>query len=187
VGCEEFRPLILGTILAPGIEAARSGWLGTYADRYVASLFITIATPSCFWAGLLMSRVLAFLPGADSYLEKSIRALPLLVVAGTATLVLPLHPGIFLASAFVVGFGLGPLYPALLSRVLDIRQNGAIFFLAGVASSVVPWITGQVSGASRSLRAGMMVPVLGALTMLIAVVASQVSIRGRVLNPPASS
>lgn len=162
-------PLIVGTILAPGIEAACSGWLATYADRYQSNLMITIAAPSSFWAGLLMSRALAFLPKADGYLEKGIRVLPVLVVAGTASLIFSAHSGMLLPSAFIVGFGLGPLYPALLSEVLDVRQNGAIFFLAGVASSVLPWMTGQVSAATRSLRGAMLVPVFSALAMLIAV------------------
>jgi MFS transporter, FHS family, glucose/mannose:H+ symporter len=162
-------PLIVGTILAPGIEAACSGWLATYADRYQSNLVITISTPSSFWAGLLMSRVLAFLPRGDGYLEKSIRVLPVLVVVATASLIFPVHPWLLMVSAFVVGFGLGPLYPALLSEVLDIKQTGAIFFLAGIASSVLPWMTGQVSASTRSLRTAMLIPVFGALTMLAAV------------------
>ena len=172
-------PLIIGTILAPGIEAACSGWLSTYADRYQSNLLITVAAPSLFWAGLLMSRVLAFLPQADRYLENSIQVLPVLVAGGTASLILPMHPGVLLLSAFVAGFGLGPLYPALLSEVLDVRQNGAIFFLAGIASSVLPWMTGQVSAASGSLRKAMLVPVFSALAMLIAVSVSRAAGRSR--------
>jgi fucose permease len=172
-------PLIVGTILAPGIEAACSGWLATYADRYQSNLVITIATPSSFWAGLLLSRVLAFLPRADDYLEKGIRVLPVLVVAATFSLIFPAHPGLLLMSAFVAGFGLGPLYPALLSEVLDVRHNGAIFFLAGIASSVLPWMTGQVSAGTRSLRWAMLVPMLAALTMLIAVAMSHGSFAKR--------
>jgi hypothetical protein len=82
-------------------------------------------------------------------------------------------------SAFVAGFGLGPLYPALLSEVLDVRQNGAIFFLAGIASSVLPWMTGQVSAGTRSLRWAMLVPMFAALTMLIAVAMSHGSFAKR--------
>jgi fucose permease len=71
-----------------------------------------------------------------------------------------------LAAAFALGFGIGPTYPLLLAWALDLHRGGTIFFLAGVGSACLPWLTGLVSAERASLRTGLVVPLLGTLVML---------------------
>jgi fucose permease len=65
-----------------------------------------------------------------------------------------------------MGFGIGPTYPLLLAWALRFHRGGTIFFLAGVASSFLPWLTGFVSARQQSLRVGLAVPMAATLAMV---------------------
>jgi len=71
-----------------------------------------------------------------------------------------------LIAAFCMGFGIGPTYPLLLAWALRFQRGGAIFFLAGVGSACLPWLTGFVSTRRHSLRTGLAVPMTAALAMV---------------------
>jgi fucose permease len=58
------------------------------------------------------------------------------------------------------------MYPLLLALALRRGEGGnAIFVLAGAGASLLPLLTGLVSGWTGSLRAGLGVPLLGAFVM----------------------
>jgi MFS transporter, FHS family, glucose/mannose:H+ symporter len=158
--------LIVMTMLITGIEASAGGWLTTYARRGGHGIAEVVAAPSCFWAGLLLSRL--FWSVCDRWLahDRTVRvsialmgsASILLVAGGTGVLMLP--------AAFCLGFGIGPTYPLLLAWALRFQRSGAIFFLAGVGSACLPWLTGLVSVRQHSLRVGLAVPMAATLVML---------------------
>lgn len=161
-------PLILMTALITGVEASAGGWLAAYAKREGHQLVSIVAAPTCFWAGLVCSRLfwswrqtfisqpfivrasLALMAGASAFL----------VAAGATTMVM-------LSSAFLLGFGIGPVYPLLLAWDLRFHRSGAIFFLAGCGSASLPWMTGLLSTHWSSLRVGFAVPLAASATMLI--------------------
>ena len=157
--------LILMVALATGIEASAGGWLATYARRSEHQLAATVAAPTCLWAGLLLSRL--FWSIRDRWLPADVvvRASVLLTAVSSVLLLTSHNAFVMLVSAFGIGFGLGPIYPLLLAWALRFHRGGAIFFLAGVGSSTLPWMTGAVSSARGSLRLGLGVPVAGALLM----------------------
>jgi FHS family glucose/mannose:H+ symporter-like MFS transporter len=163
--------LILMTMLVTGIEASGGSWLATYAHRSQPGLLFTIAAPTCLWAGLLSSRFL----GSFAVIEKVMRrGLPIfiaLVALCTLALVNAVRGNSLLLASLLLGFGLGPLYPIFLARVMTFQQGGAIFFLAGVSSAVMPWMTGVLSSHFGSLRAGLLVPAAGAFLLLLLAVA----------------
>ena len=147
--------LILITIASPGIEAASGAWLATYAQRTAHGLAWTAAAPTCLWAGLLTSRLIGAFGRVEQRLQNKIGALLLLAcLAASLIVVAPVGAGV-LTGAFVLGFSLGPLYPLLLARVMAIQEAGTIFFLAGVAASSLPLLTGAVAQRAHSLRIGM--------------------------------
>ena len=159
--------LIVSTVLSTGIEASGGAWLASYARRSHGGLILTIAAPTCLWAGLLLSRFLASLANAGPLSQRSLRGLLVLAAVAASGLLVPSRP-ILALSAFALGFGLGPLYPSLLARVMQQRQNGSIFFLCGVASALLPLLTGLMSNHFVSLRAGLLVPATGALVLMLA-------------------
>ncbi len=165
--------LFAATALATGIEASAGAWLATYADRSAHMLDITVAAPGCLWAGLLASRALSWLPQrlAERLALRRVpvRGLLVTVLLAALGLLLPFHSATLLVSSFVLGFGLGPLYPALLARVLQFRQTSLVFFAAGLASAIMPWTTGVLSTETGLLRIGLLVPALGAAIAILSV------------------
>ncbi len=157
--------LIVMIVLITGIEASAGGWLATYARRGGHSVADTIAAPTVFWAGLLLSRLFwsAKTRVSQAWVVRCtlglMGAASILLVAGGST-------PIMLIAAFCLGFGIGPTYPLLLAWALHFERGGAIFFLAGVGSACLPWLTGVVSSRFGSLRMGLLVPMSATLLML---------------------
>jgi fucose permease len=159
--------LIVMTFLITGIEASGGGWLATYARRGEHSLAATVAAPSLFWAGLLLSRGLwSAFPHWLTH-DRVVRWSAALMAFSAVLLVVAQGEVAFLAAASLLGFGIGPVYPLLLSWALRFQRGGAIFFLAGVGSACLPWLTGLVSGRQHSLRVGFWVPMLGTLLLFV--------------------
>ncbi len=168
--------LIAMLMLITGIEAAAGGWLATYVRRGGDSVAGTIAASTAFWAGLLVSRLFwSTIEGRARVriAQGSVVRGSIALMAGASLLLIRApSPGMGVAAAFGIGFGIGPTYPLLLAWALDYERDGALFFLAGVGSALLPWLTGLVSGRSASLRTGLAVPVAGTLLMLALAVVS---------------
>lgn len=159
--------LIVMTLLITGIEASAGGWLATYGRRGGYGIAGAVAVPSCFWAGLLSSRL--FWSVCHRWLthDWTVRG-SLVVMGGAAALLVASGSGLLmLTAAFCLGFGIGPTYPLLLAWALRFHRGGAIFFLAGVGSACLPWLTGIVSTQRHSLRVGLAVPMTATLIMVV--------------------
>jgi FHS family glucose/mannose:H+ symporter-like MFS transporter len=176
-GATKFRPwtifrrvpfgLIVMTLLVPGIESSAGGWLATYARRGGHGIAEAVAAPSCFWAGLLLSRLFWSVCDRWRPADWTVRASILLMGSASILLVANGSGLLILVAAFCLGFGIGPTYPLLLAWALRFQRSGAIFFLAGVGAACLPWLTGFVSAQRHSLRTGLAVPMIA--TMLLAV------------------
>jgi FHS family glucose/mannose:H+ symporter-like MFS transporter len=158
--------LLLMTTLITGIEASAGGWLATYAHRGGHPIAEMIAAPTCFWAGLLLSR--AFWSIRDGWLPHSttVRASLALMCGASILLISGGGGALLLIASFCLGFGIGPTYPLLLAWALKFQPGGAVFFLAGVGSACLPWLTGLISAERHSLRVGLAVPLLATVVML---------------------
>ncbi|WP_263382354.1 MFS transporter [Granulicella arctica] len=173
--------LILMTVLATGIEASGGSWLATYAHRSQPGVLFTIAAPTCLWAGLLSSRFLGSFADMERQMRRYLNIFLAMVVLSTMALVSAVHGGGLLIASLILGFGLGPLYPIFLAKVLTYQQGGAIFFLAGVSSAIMPWMTGVVSTHFSSLSLGLIVPAAGAVVLLLLGVTSWSSAATRLM------
>jgi fucose permease len=165
-----FRSVPFGLVamifLITGIEASAGGWLATYARRGGHSVADTIAAPTFLWAGLLLSRLFWSLPHPSISEAEVIRASVSLMALASILILAGGSGWTVLVAAFCLGVGIGPTYPLLLAWALHFERGGAIFFLAGLGSACLPWLTGVVSASRGSLRMGLAVPMLGCLIML---------------------
>ena len=161
--------MLIAVPLATGTESAMGGWLSTYAKRSGDNLSLMAGAVTCFWAGMLVSRMVqSHVRVAETTRKLTLRCGPPLILIAVA-IVMASHGGApALAAAFAVGFGIGPMYPLLLALVLCEGERGNIVFvLGGVGASSLPLLTGVISQAAGSLRAGLAVPLAGAAALML--------------------
>ena len=155
------------TFIAVGTEATFGAWSTTYAHLLGENAFQSVGTVTFFWFGLLSSRALA---GSNALRE--LRDMTLmyasftLASAGAVIFVSASTLTALLLGALLVGLGLGPIFPTLQGIMLPRIASNQIFVIGGVASSLVPWLTGVTSTSTGSLKTGMYVPALLILLML---------------------
>jgi FHS family glucose/mannose:H+ symporter-like MFS transporter len=153
-----------------GIENALGGWLPTYAIRVDSSLHAS-SFAIYFWVAelsgrLLVAVVMTFLGEAALY-----RLCIGLLILTEALLCFIVH----IAGASVIaltilgGFTLAPVYPLLVSFMLARTGNhkrlGILFASGSIGGAVLPWLTGVFSTRFDSLRFGLLVPAVGAITL----------------------
>jgi fucose permease len=161
-------PLLVLVFGATGVESAAGGWLTTFAQRNADSLGTTIRAATLLWVGLLAGRALHSTRRASRWNELTVlRGNTLAMLAATTLLIAWPAGAATMAAALVLGFALGPMYPLLLAMVLRQREHGIVFVIAGAGSSVLPLLTGEISGRAHSLRAGLGVPLLAAAAMVV--------------------
>jgi FHS family glucose/mannose:H+ symporter-like MFS transporter len=161
-------PLVAIMMLPTGIESSMGGWIAAYVQRTQHAIATTVTAGTFFWIGLMLSRTIVSTLKSLRHAERLVLIVSLgTVVAGALLLIVSTASGTILPGVFLVGFGLGPVYPLLLAIALQYSENTAIFFVAGMGSAVFPWMTGVVSSASNSLRIGLLVPLLASVLMLV--------------------
>ncbi len=165
-GLAAHAPLLLCAVsaLIVGTEASLAAWLTTYSRRAGPTLGAAVGTGSAFWAGLLLSRALHSGPLLGG--EPRLRPYAAVLAGALALLLLAPGPAALAGLAFMVGAALGPLYPFLLAIATARYRGNRVFLSAGLGSAVVPWLTGLVSAAAGSLRAGLLVPCAAAWLLL---------------------
>jgi MFS transporter, FHS family, glucose/mannose:H+ symporter len=159
--------LVILILLPTGIESSMGGWIAAYVQRTQQTIATTVTAGSCFWVGLMLSRTLASTILLMRRSERLVLTQSLCTVVAGAMLLIASKASVgILPGVFLVGFGLGPVYPLLLAIALQYSENTAIFFIAGLGSAFFPWLTGTVSSSTSSLRIGLLVPLAASVLML---------------------
>jgi fucose permease len=116
---------------------------------------------------MLLSRLVQSQRRAALRLERAVFLVhPWLLVVALAIILGCRQEWLVLGGALLLGLGIGPVYPQMLSRVLSYGEGGnTVFMLAGCGASVLPLMTGLVSNWTGSLRAGLTVPLACAVAM----------------------
>lgn len=158
--------LLLLVPLATGIESAAGGWLSTYSNRSGETLGVTVGAATCFWAGMLLGRLVQS-NRRTSVPERRLLVLgPCAMIAALVLILSTINGPVMLAGALLLGLGVGPMYPLLLALALRHGEvKNVIFVIAGAGASFLPMVTGLVSGRMGSLRAGFAIPLFAASAM----------------------
>jgi FHS family glucose/mannose:H+ symporter-like MFS transporter len=158
-------------ILYIGVENTLGGWLPSYAVRTNPSIQASTIT-LCFWIAELTGRLLvtAIIP---LFTETTLyRICAILFIATQALLCTRPHPsqGSVIAFTIFSALSLAPLYPLIVAFLLTRTGNhpnlGPLFSLATIGGATLPWLTGVISTRFHDLRAGLVVPAIGAILLL---------------------
>ncbi len=171
-------PYALGTglfiFLYVGTEAAAYGWVATFAKRLAApTQTLWMFAQSIFWAGLLSSRALAPMILWRLSARRLIMAGLLVGTAGLLLVLLDRELVAVTTGIALAGFGLGPVFPTTFTLFsqrfgsLTAQMAGVVFVVAYLGAAALPWAVGLVSSWHGGLRSGLMVPVVGAILMII--------------------
>jgi len=157
-----------------GTETAFGGWVASYAKSMgIMTLAVSVMMPSFFYGSLTAGRLLApiMLRTIDEIKLAQIGVL--IAAAGMAGLLFSHSTFTVAASSCFAGMGLSSVYPITISLLA--REFGAgssrvasvMFTVANLGGSALPWLVGVSSGQFGSLKAGMNVPLIGSITMLL--------------------
>jgi FHS family glucose/mannose:H+ symporter-like MFS transporter len=167
-----FLAFAAAMFLYVGVENSLGGWLPSYAVRTDPSLQAA-SIAFCFWMAELAGRLLV---GAlnirlgEPILYRACLAVLLLAEVLLCT-VAHLSPGAMIALAILSGLTLAPLYPLIVAFMLERLGNhpklGILFASSSLGGAMMPWVTGIFSTRFHGLRAGLLVPAVGACLLLI--------------------
>jgi fucose permease len=165
-------PAIL--FLYGGVENSVGGWVASYVSRFGGdrALALGAIAPAAFYAALALGRL------GTTWLVRAFADVTLLRAGWTCAL-LAIGAMLFLqdatqviVAAFVAGLGCSVVYPitaATIAREVGPfapRLVGPLLTTGGLGSGVIPWVVGQVSNRTGSLRAALFVAVLGGMVLL---------------------
>ena len=177
--------LMLGILLffQSGNEASIGGWTSTYI---VSSLGAQPQTATWilafYWAALMIGRVISARLLRWVSKPRLVLASSIGSIAGCAVLVASHSIGVMWIGAIITGLSFAAIYPTTLAIAADRYERlagtifGLLFAMGLVGGMLFPWIIGQVAQAQRNVRAGMVVPVIGAVA--ISIVATWIARRG---------
>jgi fucose permease len=172
---DRFIPIFAALFfLYVGAENALGGWVASYAHRVSEGQgTMWVMTPSFFYGALLLGRGLAPL---------ALRRVPELALAraglatavlGTVGLLVSASLGPVLGCAALSGLGLSAVFPltvSLMSHKLGVRASrvgSMLFALSNFGGATLPWLVGSVSTRFASLQAGLGVPLVAAVLMMV--------------------
>ena len=173
-----------------GSETSVGGWVASYARRLSTgpSTFWAI-TPSFFWGALLLGRASAPLALRKIHETKLAAAGVALAAFGIGLVLMSRTMTPVVVGASLAGLGFASVYPINISLLshwfgeTTTRISGVIFATGNLGGAVLPWLVGVISTQLGSLRAGLTVPLFGAVGMLVFYIAHQ---KAPSQNPTAS-
>lgn len=157
-------------MLYSGSEASIGGWVAEHARRLGAEHWAVATT--LFWAAISIGRLTTPFALAR-FGERHVLVGGLVgAIGGALAVALAPVPSVTFAAVVAAGLGLAPVFPITFGALTrDVapgcpRLVGPLYACTGVGSALLPWLVGACSAMTGSLRAGLLVPVVGTLGLL---------------------
>ncbi len=148
-------------------------WSAEYAKRIANGITgMTTRAPMFFYAGLTSGRAYAPVVLRRLSERKIVLGALGLAAAATASLIASRSLTAAILSVFLAGFGCASVYPiyiAWLSKWYGASAKhigGILFAFASLGGAAGPWLVGFVSKHAASLRVGLLVPFVSAISMI---------------------
>jgi MFS transporter, FHS family, glucose/mannose:H+ symporter len=158
-------------LLYVGVENSLGGWLPSYAIRTNPALHAS-SISLFFWIAELSGRTLVTMLMTLLGEARLYRVCLALLILTQIVLCAIAHisASSVITLTILAALSLAPLYPLILSFLLARTGNharlGALFAIASLGGAILPWLTGIVSTQFNGLRAGLVVPTVGATLLL---------------------
>ena len=157
-----------------GSENSVGQWVATYARRISpSSQMLWALTPSFFWGALLVGRALAPLALRRFNEVRVATAGVGLAATGVTVLLLARSMPPVVVGAALAGLGCASVYPISISLLprwfgnAASKLSGTIFSMGNFGAASLPWLVGAISTRFGSLRVGLLVPLVGALFLVL--------------------
>lgn len=159
-----------------GNESAIGGWTSTYVGTTGAAPSVATWILAAYWAGLMIGRVAGARLLATMPKERLVFLSGIGSAIGTAVLVATQSVIVMGIGALIVGLSFAAIYPTTLAIAADRYQRlagtifGLLFAIGLIGGMIFPWAVGQLS-QRFGVRPAMMLPLLGAVSIMILVTA----------------
>jgi FHS family glucose/mannose:H+ symporter-like MFS transporter len=157
-----------------GNESAIGGWTSTYVGSVGGPPRAATWILSAYWAGLMIGRIAGARILAIMRKERLVFISGIGSAIGTAVLVASPSLITMAAGAVIVGLSFAAIYPTTLAIAADRYQRlagtifGLLFAVGLVGGMIFPWTIGHIS-EHYGLRAAMLLPLVGAVMIIILV------------------
>jgi fucose permease len=156
-----------------GTETSIGGWAAEDTKRLVGhATSLTTTAPLFFYAGLMLGRgIVPLILKRIGELRVVLTAIGL-VILGVGLILAAHSPRTAIEGFAISGLGCSSIYPiyiAWFSRWYGAaarRLGGVVFSMASLGAAAMPWLVGFVSTQTRSLRVGLLVPLVECIVML---------------------
>jgi len=158
--------------LESGNEACIGGWTSTFVNTIGYSARTGTLVLASYWAALMVSRMLAarVLQGIGK--SRLVPVTALMSLLGCVALLSTRSLILLFAGTALIGLSYGPIFPTTLAIAGDRYSQragtvfGLLFSIALIGGMLFPWTIGRIS-QGLSVRAGMIVPSLGAVGIIL--------------------
>lgn len=150
--------LFLGTV-----EWAQNSWIVTYALGQNSTEFMAQVAFATYLGGMLAARVLTIF--SSDWLQRGGNSIYILALALIGNVILLFSPGIpnLITGNFLVGFGIGAIFPVALGRAMDFNSKEAAISSATLLMGVISgsqiaalflgWLSDQFGSIAVAFRA----------------------------------
>jgi FHS family glucose/mannose:H+ symporter-like MFS transporter len=156
-----------------GTETSIGGWAAEDTKRLAGhATSLTTTAPLFFYAGLMLGRgVVPLILKRIGELRVVLMAIGL-VMLGVGLILAAHSPRTAIEGFAISGLGCSSIYPIYIAwfskwyGAAARRLGGVVFSMASLGAAAMPWLVGFVSTQTRSLRVGLLVPLVECIVML---------------------